>query len=262
MNIFDLGFIKLGVFDIIDIIVFAFIIYQVYNLIKGTIALNIFVGLLSIYLFWLSVKALDMRLLSGVLDAFIGVGVIALIVVFQQEIRRFLIIIGKNSAVTRSKIFGGGPFWSRKTAGNKYNYKPIIDAVANLSKTRTGAIIIFLKHVEDYSWANNGVEIDGKISRRLIESVFAKTSPLHDGALIITEETIKSASNILPLTDQPDLPTHFGLRHRASLGATDNNTDTLAIIVSEENGKISYAFSGKITTAANIEEVAQRITEF
>ena len=262
MNIFDLGFIKLGVFDIIDIVLFAIIIYQVYKLIRGTLAVNIFAGLLSIYLFWLLVKTLNMRLLSGVLDAFIGVGVIALIVVFQQEIRRFLIIIGKNSAFTKSGILGGKSFWNRKQGPSQINYTPIIEAVNNLSKTRTGAIIIFLKNQEEYPWASNGVEIEGRITRRLIESIFAKTSPLHDGAMIISNNLIKSASNILPLTDQPNLPAGYGLRHRASLGATDNNTDALAIIVSEETGKVSVAFNGDIKTGVSLEEVKDRIEKF
>jgi diadenylate cyclase len=260
-TLFDIGFLSIGLFDLIDIVLFAIILYQVYTIIKGTIALNIFVGLVSIYLFWLLVKSLNMVLIGGVLDAVVGVGVIALIVVFQQEIRRFLIIIGKNSILNKSRSINNFLFgrFGKDKIKDETDITPIIGAVNTMARSRTGAIIVFLENSDEYHWANNGVELDSKISRRLIESIFAKTSPMHDGAMVISNNRIKSASCILPVSDQSELPSRVGLRHRAALGASENNDDAFAIIVSEETGNISCAYHGKLKTPIGIKELENRL---
>ncbi len=262
MEPFDLGLFKIGVFDVIDIVLVGFIIFQIYNLIRGTIAVNIFIGLMLIYLLWIGVKALNMQLLSGILDKVIGVGVIALIIVFQQEIRRFLLLIGRNTISRKNS------FWRRVLLGNtiiadadQLNLYPIIEACRNMAISKTGALIVFARTYEEQVYQNNGEIINAKISKRLLESVFAKTSPLHDGAVVIADGMLKAASCILPLTDNTELPDQLGLRHRAAVGITEQS-DAIAIIISEETGYISIANRGKVKTNVSTEELERSIRKF
>jgi uncharacterized protein (TIGR00159 family) len=259
MEVYDLGLFKVGLFDVIDIVLVAFIIYQIYNLIRGTIAVNIFIGLILIYLLWLGVKALNMQLLSGILDKVIGVGVIALLIVFQQEIRRFLLLIGRN-AFSRKK-----GFWSRLFMGNAlvnesdvFNAQPIVDACKNMSESRTGALIVFARTYEEQVYFNNGEIVNARISKRLLEAIFSKSSPLHDGAVVISDGMIRAASCILPLTDNTEIPDQLGLRHRAAVGITEQS-DALAIIISEETGNISLANRGKVRTNLSLQELEKAL---
>ena len=255
MEVFDLGLVKLGLFDVIDIVLVAFIIYQIYNLIRGTIAVNIFIGLLLIYGLWIGVKALNMQLLSGILDKVIGLGLIALLILFQQEIRRFLLLIGKNAVSQKNS------FWRKvlvtNTANDEfatYYIQKVIDACKSMSMSKTGALIVFAKTYEEQVFNNNGEVIDARISKRLLEAIFAKTSPIHDGAVVISEGLIRVASCILPLTENSEIPAQLGLRHRAAVGITEQS-DAIAIIVSEETGFISYASRGKVRTNISLQEL-------
>ena len=255
MEVFDLGLVKLGLFDVIDILFVAFIIYQIYNLIRGTIAVNIFIGLLLIYGLWIGVKALNMQLLSGILDKVIGLGLIALLILFQQEIRRFLLLIGKNAVSKKNS------FWRKVLVTNPANdefainyIQKVIDACKSMSMSKTGALIVFAKTYEEQIFNNNGEAIDARISKRLLEAIFAKTSPIHDGAVVISEGLIRVASCILPLTENSEIPAQLGLRHRAAVGITEQS-DAIAIIVSEETGFISYASRGKVRTNISLQEL-------
>ena len=259
MEPFDLGLFKVGIFDVIDIVLVAFIIYQIYNLIRGTIAVNIFIGLMLIYLLWIGVKALNMQLLSGILDKVIGVGVIALIIVFQQEIRRFLLLIGRNTVSRKNS------FWGKVLLGNtiindtdQLNLYPIVEACRNMSQAKIGALIVFARTYEEQVYSNNGELMNARISKRLLESIFSKTSPLHDGAVVISDGIIKAASCILPLTDNTELPEQLGLRHRAAVGITEQS-DSIAVIISEETGYISIASRGKVKTNVSVEELERTI---
>lgn len=246
MQSFDFSLLKLGIFDVVDVLLVAFIVYQLYNLIRGTIAANIFIGLITIYLLYMVVKALHMQLLTGILGKFADVGIIAIIIVFQQEVRRFLLLVGKNASLQRNKTWW--KYFFGKAEAEKNNYariKPIIDACKVMKQTRTGALIVFAKYYDEQFYQNSCEVVDAKISKRLLESIFQKNSPLHDGAVVIAENKIKSASCILPVTEKADLPAQFGLRHRAGIGVTEAN-DATAIIVSEETGEISYAKQGRI----------------
>lgn len=254
LEIFDLGLFKLGVFDIIDILFVAILIYQIYRLIRGTIAVNIFIGLLLVYLLWLSVKSLNMHLLSAILDKIIGVGTIALIIVFQQEIRRFLLIIGKNTFAGKSSFWQKRIFKIPGVADEQLDIVPILEACKDMSANQTGALIVFAKTHEEQIFANNGEEINAKISKRLLESIFSKSSPLHDGAVVITDNKIMLASCILPLTENTELPEQLGLRHRSALGITENS-DAAAIVVSEETGHIAYSYRGKIKTNISLTQL-------
>ncbi|RKR85392.1 uncharacterized protein (TIGR00159 family) [Mucilaginibacter gracilis] len=246
MQLSDLSSFNFTFFDVLDIVIVAIIIYQLYNLIRGTIAANIFIGLAIICLMFFAVDALHMRLLTAILRRFMDVGIIALIIVFQQEIRRFLLLVGKNASLQRNKAWWRYFFGKNEVEkDNLARIKPIIDACKSLKQTHTGALIVFAKYYDEQFFQNSCEVVDAKISKRLLESIFQKTSPLHDGAVVIAENKIKAASCILPLTDNTDLPPQFGLRHRAGIGVSEAN-DATAIIISEETGELSYAKHGRV----------------
>ena len=253
-------FLQIRWLDIVDIVLVALLLYQLYKLVKGTVAIRIFLGILAIYLFWKVVTALQMELLSEILGQFIGVGVLALIIVFQQEIRRFLLIVGSQSPFAGAKILNKIFNWSKdnKTEA-KLNINALMKSIHNMSKSRTGALIILAHDTELKYHASTGVEINAEISSAIIESVFFKNSPLHDGGMIIYNNKIKAARCILPVSDNPEIPSHFGLRHRAAIGITENST-AIAIIVSEENGNISISKRGVLSENLNLEKLREVLT--
>ena len=261
MDGFDLSFLNLRFLDLLDILLVALIIYYIFNLIRGTIALNILLGLAIIYAVYILVQQAEMRLLSELLGAFVRVGFIALIVVFQQEIRRFLLLIGRNASLQKNKAWWLFVFGRKEIVkNNSIRLKPILDACKNLQKSRTGALIVFAKYFDEQFYQNSGEIIEAKISRRLLESIFQKTSPLHDGAVIISDNRIKCASSILPLTENDKLPPQFGLRHRAGIGISEMN-DSVAIIVSEETGEISYAKQGRVRMKLSFSELEKLLSK-
>ncbi|QXV66871.1 TIGR00159 family protein [Mucilaginibacter sp. 21P] len=261
MHFPELNFPKFGIFDVLDILLVAFLIYQLYNLIRGTIAANIFIGFITIYLVYRIVDALHMQMLSGILSKFADVGIIAIIIVFQQEVRRFLLLVGKNASLQRNKTWWKYFFGKADVEKNNYaRIKPIIDACKSMKQTRTGALIVFAKYYDEQFYQNSCEVLDAKISKRVLESIFQKNSPLHDGAVVISENKIKSASCILPVTEKSDLPAQFGLRHRAGIGVTEAN-DATAIIVSEETGEISYAKQGRIKMDVSFAELEKLLNK-
>lgn len=261
MHFPDLNFPKFGIFDVLDILLVAFLIYQLYNLIRGTIAANIFIGFITIYLVYRIVDALHMQMLSGILSKFADVGIIAIIIVFQQEVRRFLLLVGKNASLQRNKAWWKYFFGKAEVEKNNYaRIKPIIDACKSMKQTRTGALIVFAKYYDEQFYQNSCEVLDARISKRVLESIFQKNSPLHDGAVVISENKIKSASCILPVTEKADLPAQFGLRHRAGIGVTEAN-DATAIIVSEETGEISYAKQGRIKMDISFAELEKLLNK-
>jgi diadenylate cyclase len=243
-TLFHVGFLEVKWIDIIDVCLVAFLIYQLYKLLRGSIALRIFVGLLSVYFFYLIVKAAKMELLSTILGNVMGVGFIAIIILFQQEIRKFLLIAGKSS-YSNNRSFFQSLIFRKKAGGEKLDISPIIESSKILGGTNTGALIVIAKGSELRLYAETGDEIEAKISKRLLLSIFNKTSPLHDGAVIIVDNKIQAARCILPVTEDSDLPAFLGLRHRAAIGITEL-TDCVVVIVSEETGEISIARDGKL----------------
>jgi diadenylate cyclase len=261
MHSLDLSFLKPSIPNILDVLLVAFILYQLYNLIRGTIAANIFIGFIAICLLYKVVDLLHMQLLSAILGKFANVGIIAIVIVFQQEVRRFLLLVGKNASLQRNKAWW--KYFFGKAEAEKNNYariKPIIDACKTMKQTRTGALIVFAKYYDEQFYQNSCELVDAKISKRLLESIFQKNSPLHDGAVVIAENKIKSASCILPVTEKADLPAQFGLRHRAGIGVTEAN-DATAIIVSEETGEISYAKQGRIKMNISFAELEKLLNK-
>jgi len=254
-----IAFITIRFLDILDIILVAFLLYQLYRLIKGTLAFNIVIGLFSLYLFWLIVRALDMELLGSIMGQFIGVGVLALIIVFHPEIRKFLVFIGTNYNVNRvlslDKLFGSG---KTKTI-NRQQIDSLVDACVSMAKSKTGALIVIAGDTELGEQIQSGERLNAKISSSLIRTIFFKNSPLHDGAIIIKGNKIAAASCILPLT-QKELDKALGLRHRAAVGITENS-DALTIIISEERGSISVAQKGEIKRRISKETLTEILEE-
>ncbi|QQL49265.1 diadenylate cyclase CdaA [Mucilaginibacter ginkgonis] len=259
MNLSSFGLPKFTIFSALDIILVAIIIYQLYNLIRGTIAANIFIGLAIIWLLYSITPAKKMPLLAGIFDNIKNVGIIAIIVLFQQEIRRFLLLVGKNASLQRNKAWWQYFFGKADSERNNLaRIKPVIDACKSLKETRTGALIVFAKFYDEQFYQNSCEVMEAKISKRLIESIFQKTSPLHDGAVVIADNKIKSASCILPLTDNTDLPAQFGLRHRAGIGVTEAN-DATAIIISEETGQLAYAKQGRVRMNISFDDLEKAL---
>lgn len=250
-------FITIRVLDVIDVLLVAYLMFQVYMLIRGTVAMNIFIGILSFYLLWIIVRALDMKLLGSILGQVIGVGVIALIIVFQQEIRRFLIYIG-NQYFSRNRLSLEKVIPINITPQPKVKIKSIIKAVINMAKSKTGALVVIARKSELTVYAETGDSLNADTSSRLIESIFNKESPLHDGALIINGDRLIAARCVLPISENLNLPPNYGLRHRAALGLSEN-TDALTIIVSEQSGKISLAESGKLLTDVGVKELMSKL---
>ncbi len=249
-------FIPFTFLDFLDILLVAVLLYQFYNLIKGSAAVNIFIGIFSIYMVWLLVKALNMQLLSSILGQVIGVGIIALIIVFQQEIRRFLLLMGTRYM---SKRFGLENLF---TVGDKpqpkVRIKSIMRACISLSRNKTGGLMVIGRNSALELYAETGDIINANTSSRLIETIFYKGSPMHDGAIIIIGDKIFASRCILPVSQNLELPAQFGMRHRAALGMSESN-DSLVIIISEETGNISFAEYGKITSRISIKELSDKL---
>ncbi len=250
-------FVTIRVLDVIDVLLVAYVMYQVYMLIRGTVAMNIFIGILSFYLLWIIVRALEMQLLGTILGNVIGVGVIALIIVFQQEIRRFLIFFG-NQYFSSNRLSLEKVIPIHITPQPKVKIKSIIKAVINMAKSKTGALVVISKKSELTVYAETGDSLNAETSSRLIESIFNKDSPLHDGALIINGDRIMAARCVLPVSENLNLPPNYGMRHRAALGLSEN-TDALTIIVSEQTGKVSVAESGKLLTDLGAKELMSKL---
>jgi diadenylate cyclase len=258
--LFKIGFLEISIVNMVDIGLVAALLYQVYKLLRGSVAIKIFLGFLSIYLIYLLVRALQMELLSSILGQFMGVGVIAAIIIFAPEIRKFLLIIGRSSFLSRDNIWKDLLFFWRKKEGRTFNISPIIDASKTLAGSNTGALIVLSKSTELKFYAESGDILDAELSKRLLISIFNKYSPLHDGAVIIYNGKIKAARCILPVTER-EVPAQFGLRHRAAIGMSEA-TDAIVLVVSEETGQLSMTKNGKILHNMSFQEIRDTINEF
>ena len=246
----------LRLIDLIDILLVAIIFYQLYKLIRGTAALSIFIGIFLIYMFWLIVKALNMELIGALMGQVIGVGVIALIIVFQQEVRRFLLVIG-NRYMNRRRFSFGKIFSSvEEETGSPKEAEEIVRATESMASKKTGALIVLGRKSSLDIYSEGGERIDAIISAELLETIFFKNSPLHDGAVLIEDGKIFAARCPLPITDSISLPPRFGMRHRAAIGISEH-TDALVVVVSEESGHITVAEGGKMKEHITPNELRQ-----
>ena len=260
MNLlFRIGFLEISIVNFIDIALVSMLLYQVYKLLRGSVAIKIFLGFLSIYLVYLMVSAFRMELLSIILGQFMGVGVIAAIIIFAPEIRKFLLVIGRTSFLSNENLLQELLFW-RKRETQIFNINPIIEASKTLAGTNTGALMVISKNTELKFYAESGDILDAQISKRLLISIFNKYSPLHDGAVIVYKGKVKAARCILPVTER-DVPAQFGLRHRAAIGMSEA-TDALVLVVSEETGQTSLAKNGKILHNLSFQEVREFINNY
>ena len=244
----------------IDIALVAALLYQVYKLLKGSVAIKIFLGFLSLYLIYLLVQAIRMELLTIILGQFMGVGVIAAIIIFAPEFRKFLLILGRSSIFSDDNVWKDLLFFWRKKENTGFNISPIIDASKVLAGSNTGALIVISSTVELKFYAESGDILDAELSKRLLISIFNKHSPLHDGAVIIHKGKIKAARCILPVTER-EVPAQFGLRHRAGIGMSEA-TDALILVISEETGQISMAKNGKVLHNLSFQEVREIINDY
>jgi uncharacterized protein (TIGR00159 family) len=257
---FNIGFLEVSWVDLIDISLVAVLLYQIYKLIRGSLAVNIFLGILALYLIYLIVRAAQMELLATILGQFMGVGVLAMIILFQPEIRKFLLLIGRTTEINRDNIFKNITNWQPEHQDD-FNVHELIEAVKTLKATRTGALIVFSRDIELKFYAETGDPLDAKVNKRLLLSIFNKNSPLHDGAIIIHKGRIKAARCVIPVSENDHLPPHFGLRHRSAIGMTEI-TDTLVLVVSEETGRLILSRNGKYIRGLRLKQVEQKILEY
>ena len=253
--LFDLHI--LGLKDILDILAVAYLLYKTYKLMKSTGSINIFTGILIFIGIWVIVsQVLQMRLLGSIFDKLVSVGVIALIVLFQDELRHFLLSLGSSHHGNRLFRFLKG---KKSESAHREDIMPIVMACLSMSKGKVGALIVIERSFPLDEIVRTGEVIDANINQRLIENIFFKNSPLHDGAMIISHKRTRAAGCILPVSHNLDIPKELGLRHRAALGISQE-TDAMAIIVSEETGGISIAFKGQFYLHLNAEELERMLT--
>lgn len=257
--LFKIGFLDVTWVDFIDIAIVSILLYQVYKLIRGSIAVNIFLGVLALYLIYLIVLAAQMELLATILGQFMGVGVLAIIILFQPEIRKFLLVIGRSTEF-RENFFKNLANW-RHQYHDDFDIHEVIEAAKTLKATRTGALIVFSRDTELRFYIETGDTLDAEVTKGLLLSIFVKKSPLHDGAVIIYKGRIKAARCVLPVSENDNLPAHYGLRHRSAIGMSEN-TDTLVMAISEETGRLILARNGKFVRGLKLKQVERKILEY
>ena len=252
-----IGFLELRLIDVIDILLVAYLVYQVYKLIRGSVAQKIFVGIMAIYAVYKVVSSLGMEMLSGLLGQFVGVGGLAALILFQQEIRKILLVIGKSSFISEEGFFRG--LLSGNPSRDNLQLLPVIEAAKSLSQSHCGGLVVFARSTELKFYAETGESLDAVISKGLLLSIFSKTSPLHDGAVIISRGRVKAARCILPVSENQDLPPNFGLRHRSALGLSEM-TDAVILVISEETGQISIAHDGMLEHNLSENDLREKLT--
>ena len=252
-----LDFLDIGFFDILDILLVAFLLFYIYRLVKGSAAINIFIGIVIIYLLWQLTLLLNMEMFSNVLGQFIGVGMFALIVVFQQEIRKFLLMIGSTNFSSKKGFLQKINFSSKSLDDLAY-LEDLVEACQNMGSTKTGALIVLQRNTKLDFVKNTGDEMQIEFNIPILESIFYKNSPLHDGAIVIEDAKITATRVILPVSNDRNIPLRFGLRHRAAIGITEK-TDALALVVSEETGQISYIKDGEFRIFDNEKDLVKKL---
>jgi uncharacterized protein (TIGR00159 family) len=256
---FELLAYQFSLINLLDLLLVVFLSFQLFKLLKGSLAFNILIGLVTIYIFWLLVRYFEMPLMASFLGQFAQVGIIAILIVFQQEIRKFLLVIGNSSVLGENKKWWNVLPWKWKI-NETFNtpFDEIVEACRELAAQKAGAIIVFPITSEMKFIASSGELMDSIISKRLLLSIFNKTSPLHDGAVIVSNGKIKAANCVLPVSENPAIINKYGLRHLAGIGITEL-TDAICLVVSEEKGSISFVVEGKVEEGLLAEEMIDRL---
>ena len=255
----QINFLNISFLDILDIVLVAVLLFYVFRLIRGTAAINIFIGIAIIYLIWKLTQALGMELLSDILGKFLGGGFIALIIVFQQEIRKFLLMVGSTNIASKKGFLKRFRLFKTELAENSH-IDDIVNFCSEMSKIKTGALIVLKRNNSLEFVKMTGDEMEIRVNKPILKSIFYKNSPLHDGAIIVENDVITATRVILPIENTIEIPAHFGLRHRAGLGIT-TRSDALALIVSEESGQVSYINNGAFILYEDMAELAEIIKE-
>ena len=256
-----LGLPSLRIVDVLDILIVATLVYYIYRMARGTNVMIIFWALLILLIVWRVADLLGMRLLGALLGAVAGVGLIALVVIFQPEIRKFLLFLGTKTQLDES-LWKRLQFWRhQQQSGKGNNYEAYVNACVHMSQTKTGALIVFRRQNSVDELVDTGERIDSLASSALLEALFFKNSPLHDGAVIAHGSRLIAARCILPVTSRLDIDPNLGLRHRSAIGVTEQ-LDVLSVIVSEETGAISYAIGGQIHHDVSPVELRQALEKY
>ena len=250
-------FIEFSLLDILDILLVATLLYYIYKLLKGTVAINIVIGIAFIFLIWQITQALKMEMLSGILGYLLSGGVIALIIVFQQEIRRFLLMIGTTNFTNKSSFLKQLKFLQTEISSD-IDTETILGACKKMAETKTGVLIVIERTNSLDFLVSTGDKMNALLNEALLESVFYKNSPLHDGALIIRDNYIVATRVVLPISDSTKIPARFGLRHRAAIGVSEK-TDAVCLLVSEETGEISYIKDGGFELFSDFKELNEKL---
>jgi len=257
MKIFEIADFKFTFLNILDFLIVGILALQLFKLLRGSLAYSILMGILTLYIFWLIATYFEMPLLSGAIGAFGKVGIIGLLIVFQQEIRKFLLLMGKVVFSNENRSLKTLLPWKWKIDESFHtNFEAIVDACFLLAEKGLGAIIVFPKTSEMKFIGSSGEILDSAISKRLLVSIFSKSSPLHDGAVIISKGKIKAANCILPITENPAIQNQYGLRHLSAIGITEQS-DAVCLVVSEERRTISFVKEGKVTEKISSEQILE-----
>ena len=255
-------FFDFGIKDIIDIFLVATMLYYIYRLMRESRSLNVFIGIMVILVVWIFVsQVIEMRLLGSIMDRLASVGLIVLIVIFQDEIRKFLYNLGAHQRVRALKRFFLKDKDEREATMEMMTcIIPIVMATQNMSRGKVGALIVIERHIRLDDIVQTGSLIDSNVNQQLIENIFFKNAPLHDGAMVISKRRIRAAGCILPVSHDLNIPKELGLRHRAALGVSQES-DAISIIVSEETGGISIAMGGDFRLRLTPEELESFLTK-
>ncbi len=256
-----IGFIEIGFGDIVDILLVSLLLYHVYLLIEGSVAMKVFWGGVSFSLAYLVVKSTGMEILSSILGRVMEVGVLVSVILFQREIKKVLFLLGGTTTSLPTTTLLRHLLGEKDTKDTVLEIIPIIEALEELSKNKTGALIVLTRGEYLKFYEESGDYLRAVISKRLLLAIFNKHSPLHDGGVILHGGKIVAARCILPVTERRDLPSKFGLRHRVAVGITEV-TDTLALVVSEERGHISLAKDGILTSKVSLEKVREVLLDY
>ncbi len=255
-------FLDFSLLDLLDIVLVALLLYYAYRLVRGTAAINIFVGIVILYLIWKITDSLNMELFSYILGGFMSVGVFALIVVFQQEIRKLLLMLGSSKFANRKVIGRYLSIFATETSQqeSELDVDVLIESLGALKKQKTGALLVLERNKSLSFLKASGVAVNMQLSVPVIESIFHKNAPLHDGAAIVENNFITATRVVLPVTEKTNIPKRFGLRHRAAIGVSEK-TDALVLVVSEERGVISYYKNGERIPFSSQKELKSMIAK-
>ncbi|MFT4831988.1 MAG: diadenylate cyclase [Psychroserpens sp.] len=253
-----LNFLDFKITDFLDIILVAILLFYIYKLVRGTVAINIFIGIVIVWALWKLTELVEMKMISSMVGGFMNIGLIALIIVFQQEIRKFLLMVGSTNFASKRNFLRQFKFLKQEVLTTEIDVEAIMGACEKMSSSKTGAIIVIERNNSLDFIKSSGDKMNIEVTQPIIESIFYKNSPLHDGAAVIQNNFIVATRVILPVSNERTIPLRFGLRHRAAVGITEK-TDALALVVSEETGTISYIKNGEFTLFKDLKELTSVI---